>query len=332
MWEWAASRPRHGLKIGVRRLAWVETERNWRGRRSLRCLVSPVPAGAVRPSPIEPNLADPDAFAELLRSVTGPGKEWRLAGRTVASGVPRPISLILPDVSVRAVLLQLEHMPARPDERDALVRWRLGQEQLFPLAGTKVVFQELPRAPGSSDEGHSVLAVAVQEAILQQYETACEDLGLIPSAVGVASLKLFDLWLRSSGGRKRLAEDLLWVNAADGALTVFLFHQGRLVFLRTKLLADCDQHDSMDSGDVIAQAAEECALSIYACRQHHPRLTVKEAVVAGEDRHAALEAALRNELGVTTEQLQWEHAESLGWTRKGGSASLAGLSALAGVA
>ncbi len=88
----------------------------------------------------------------------------------------------------------------------------------------------------------------------------------------------------------------------------------------------------MDGEDVVFHIAKECADSIYACRQRHPNLAVKETVLAGEDRHTALEAALGDELGVRTEQLQWQHAESMGWVRKGGSASLAGLTALAGVA
>jgi hypothetical protein len=174
--------------------------------------------------------------------------------------------------------------------------------------------------------------VAIQEAILKQYESLCESLGLLPQEVGVTSFRLFNLWLKAAGGRKRLGRDLLWVSVSDGGLTCFVMQEGRLVFARTKLLsAEGLQGEEDLGGDLVDNIVEECAVSLRACREHHPGLNVTEIVLAGDSPFPMLEQALNSELGLSTERLDWEAVERLGWTHDGGSISWAALSVVAGV-
>ena len=116
MWGFAASRPRHCLKIGVQALAWGEAIRTWRGRYRYRCTLSPTPAGAIKLSPMDLNLTDLPAVENRLRSLAGPRRDIRFAGRVWLSSVPCPIVLLLPDLSVRATVLQLEQLPAQAEE------------------------------------------------------------------------------------------------------------------------------------------------------------------------------------------------------------------------
>ena len=131
MWGLTTSRPRQCLKIGAQALTWGEAIRTWRGRYRYRCLLSPTPVGAVKLSPMDLNLTDVSAVESRLRALAGPSRDLRFAGRVWLSGIPRPIVLLLPDLSVRAAVLQLEQLPAQPEEQEALIRWRLGQEQLL---------------------------------------------------------------------------------------------------------------------------------------------------------------------------------------------------------
>ena len=56
-WDWITSRPQYCLgKIGVHDLAWAEVHRNWRGRPRYQCIVSALPEGIVRLSPLEQNV------------------------------------------------------------------------------------------------------------------------------------------------------------------------------------------------------------------------------------------------------------------------------------
>jgi hypothetical protein len=236
MWEWVGNKPQRCLKIGVDAAAWVETEWNWRGRTQYRCVVSQLPDGLVKPSPVDPNLSDVVTLQGHIRALAGLEFEARRKGQSLLSGLPQRITLMLPDAAARAAVLHLDQLPASRDEREALIRWRLGQEQLFPLAGAKIVSRVFYAVPGEEYRAHTVLAVAIQESVLQQYEALCESVGLIPHDVGITSLRLFDLWRRASGGQQRRKTDFLWVTIADRALTTMVFQQGRLLFYRCKPL------------------------------------------------------------------------------------------------
>ncbi|MDE3221687.1 MAG: hypothetical protein KGO23_20220 [Nitrospirota bacterium] len=332
MWGLNASRPRQCLKIGAQALAWGEAVRTWRGHYRYRCVLSPTPAGAIKLSPMDLNLTDMPAVESRLRVLAGPSRSLRFAGRVWLSDVPRPIVLLLSDLSVRATVLQLEHLPAQAEEQEALIRWRLGQEQLLSLAGAKIVWQGFPSHGAENERSQAILVVAIQEAILKQYESLCESAGLLPQEVGVTSFRLFNLWLKTAGGRKRLGRDLLWVNVSDGGLTCFIMHEGRLVFVRTKLLSAEGLQDEKDpGGDLVDNIVEECAASLRACREHHPGLNVPEIVLAGDSPFPTLEQALNSELGLSTARLDWEAVERLGWTHDGGSTSWATLPVVAGV-
>src|SRR5262249_55438747 len=144
MWSLTSSRPRHCLKIGAQALAWGEAIRTWRGRYRYRCALSPAPIGAIKLSPMDLNLTDLPAVENRIRSLAGPRRDIRFAGRAWLSDVLRPIVLLLPDLSVRATVLQLGQLPTQTEEQEALIRWRLGQEHLLPLAAAKIAWQAFP--------------------------------------------------------------------------------------------------------------------------------------------------------------------------------------------
>lgn len=332
MWGLAASRPRQCLKVGAQALVWGEATRTWRGRYRYRCVLSPTPTGAIKLSPLDLNLIDMPAVESRLRSLVGPTRDHRFAGRVWLPDAPRAIVLLLPDLSVRATVLQLEQLPALAEEQEALIRWRLGQEQLLPLAGVKVVWQGFPSHGAGDQHAHAVLVVAIQETILKQYESLCESVGLLPQEVGVTSFRLFNLWLKAAGGRKRLGRDFLWVSVSDGGVTCFVMQEGRLVFVRTKLLsAEGFQNEEDSSRAWAGKIVEECAVSLRACREHHPALNVTEIVLVSDSPFPTLAQALNSELGLSTERLEWEAVERLGWTHDGGSTSWATLPVVAGV-
>ena len=332
MWGLGTSRPQHCLKIGAQALVWGEAVRTWRGRYRYRCVLSPTPTGAIKLSPMDLNLTDMPTVESRLRSLAGPSRDIRFAGRAWLSDVPRPIVLLLSDLSVRATVLQLEQFPAQAEEQEALIRWRLSQEQLLPMTGAKIVWQGFPSHGAGDERSHAIFVVAIQEAILKQYESLCESVGLLPQEVGVTSFRLFNLWLRAAGGRKRLGHDLFWVSISDGGLTCFVMQGGRLVFVRTKLLIGERLQGEEDlEEDLVNNIAEECAVSLRACLEHHPGLNVTEIVLASDSPFPTLEQALKRELGLSTERLDWEAVKRLGWTHDGGSTSWATLPVVAGV-
>ncbi|MEK7304918.1 MAG: hypothetical protein AAB034_02095, partial [Nitrospirota bacterium] len=140
-------------------------------------MTSPLPEGAVKPSPAEPNLAQLTLVEAKIHALVGPPQDVRILGHAVMANCPRPVTLLLPDAAVRAVVLHLDQLPARADEREALIRWRFGQEQLFPLTGTTMISQVFSGSPRATGGAQSVLAVAVHQSVLRQYESVCESVG-----------------------------------------------------------------------------------------------------------------------------------------------------------
>jgi hypothetical protein len=309
LWDWANRRPHSCVKIGSRDVAWAEVHRDWRGRARYRSAVASLPDGAIKLSPLEPNILNPETIREAIRELAAPVNQPNSGIRGFLAGLPRPVTLIVPDVAVRLALLHLQDLPARHEEREALVRWRLGQDQLLSMAGAKVFFQPLPAAERLTGAKNTVLAVVSQEAVLDQYEAACEAAGLLPQTVEVSSLALFNLWVHALGGLHRLGADFLWINVSDGGFTALVFHKGHLVFLRTKLQGASGNRSTgaSDQNTRIDRIITECAASVYAGQQHHPALAVTNIVITGLDAdHQELPDTLAKELGVTVKKLGWD--------------------------
>src|SRR6187551_1953487 len=289
MWFLSGSRPTQSLKIGGHALTWGESSKTWRGRHRYRCALSPIPSGVVKLSPIDGNVIDRGVLEERIRSLAGPPRRLRFFGRTLLSGLPRSVTLVLPDLAVRSTVLQLEQVPNRREEQEALIRWRLGQEQRLPLTGVKLHWEIFP--PRHPKQGvHMVLVIAIQESILAEYESACEAAGLLPQEVTVASFRLFDLWLKAAGGTRCLNRDLAWMTVSDGGLTCLIIHDGRPVFVRTKLLGG-DPHSGEDpaSHESLARIIRETELSVQTCQEHVPDLRLAQVVLVTEHDLPGLE-------------------------------------------
>ena len=330
MWEWATNRPQSCLKFGTDSIAWAETERNWRGQRRHTCVMSPLSDGMIKPSPTEENVSDPAVLADRLRALTSSGSVHQAVGGAIFSDLPRRIAVLLPDTAVRARILHLEQLPIRREERDALIRWRLGQEQLFPLSGAKVLFKVFHDRSGGKGPAHTVMTVAVQESVLKQYESLCESVGLIPQEVGITSLRIFDLWRRASSGSHWRNRTCLWVNISDRALTTIICQQGCLLFYRCKLLG-AEADEALTKPNMLNKILEECCASLEICQQQHPSAVVKEAVICADGDISAFQELIEAELRLSVEQLGWELVERLGRVAEGSHRGMTTLAAMAGV-
>jgi len=333
---WGNSRLHHCLKLGPREAAWAESSRNWWGRRRDRCRLTQLPPGLIQPSPVEPNITDSAALATRLRALIQPEARGRSAVHRLMAQVPRPVALIVPDLCVRGVIFRLDNVPTRSAEREALIRWRLGQEKLFPLVGAKVVSQPLSTKNGNLATGpQTVLAVAIQETVLHQYEAACEAVGLAPMQVDVVSFRLFNLWARAARGTGgNGAEDLLWLSLLDGGLTFLIFHAGQLVFLRSKLqlpgtriAGESSRLEAEQADRVVA----EIAASLLSCAETHPDLAAKRLILVSDGPQPGLARLISEEFGVEVEELGVAQAEAAGWNSADASVPRGVLPAIAGL-
>lgn len=330
MWDWIKHRPQRCLKFGADSIGWAERERNWCGRLHRRYVLSPLPAGVVNPSPTADNVPQPSTLASQVRALTGLEGKHRIKRGALLSELPRRIAVLLPDTAVRTTILYFDQVPIRRQEREALIRWRLGQEQIFPLNNARVVSQVFDNHGEGSERRYTVLAVAIQESVLRQYESLCESVGLIPSEVGITSLRLVDLWKQVSPGADWVGRDVLWMTLSDRSLTILVFQRGQIVFYRCKLLG-VDASAGLLTPDLLNRVLDECRASLEVCQQQHPSLDLHDAVICGDGEIASLQAELQEQLRLAAQPFGWKSIETLGWEARGSQQGMTSLAAIAGV-
>jgi hypothetical protein len=176
--------------------------------------VRPLKSGTIVPSFDKPNLAEPAELETALREV--------VAGLRLSE---KSVSCLIPDLSVRAVLLPFETLPAAEKEREKVVRWRVQKQMPLLAEDTRLVYEVLN---GSSPR---VFAVVVKESVVREYEAAFERLHYRVGRVGIPSLGLLDL-----AGSDDFRDSLL-VNLEENSLCLMGLVGGELSLYRLKPLA-----------------------------------------------------------------------------------------------
>ena len=179
--------PKAGLYITADRFCVVPLRRHL-GRLSYGDYVEqPLPSGSITPSSVEPNIHDPEQLTEILMDVVGNKKK------------PQSVALCLPDLCARTTILELATLPPKTQERQALIQWRL-QEKLNLSKGKSRISYQILSSPvngfaGSSDTNPSIrlLASAIQENIIEAYETICLNARLVPVSIHLASMAVFNM-------------------------------------------------------------------------------------------------------------------------------------------
>ncbi|HSK08290.1 MAG TPA: pilus assembly protein PilM [Vicinamibacterales bacterium] len=136
----------------------------------------PLPPGVVTPSLTGANVADGGALAGAVAQVLG-----RLGGR------PRWVSLVVPDTMAKVSLVRLEKVPARADDLDQLIRWHVRKTAPFRLEEAQLTWSAGAAAGDGSRE--YVVALA-RQAVVREYEAACEAAGATAGVVDLATFSL----------------------------------------------------------------------------------------------------------------------------------------------
>jgi hypothetical protein len=193
--------------------------------------MSELPSGLVQPSPAHLNISDLGEFQSRLQSLIEPYRGLRT------------ISVSLPDPSVRAVRLATPTQPVKGRDLEHLIRWHMEKIFLAPLGNAKISHQPISTSPPS------VLAVAIQQEILQQYEAAIRKAGIEPILMNISSLHLFNFYhdlllqLASPSGR------FMVLNLFDYNFTLMIFIEGVIDFIRIKGLTPPSSPNQLDGSD-----------------------------------------------------------------------------------
>jgi hypothetical protein len=262
-------RPLTVVEVRARSLGVVRLAREGR-RLALAAAASlDLPEGALRLSMTEPNLADPAAFTQALRSAL------ERAG-ALASG---RIGLVLPDPVARVVLLPATEMPGKSRAaNEELIRFRLRKSVPFDIREARVAFA----APGTRSED-PLLVTAIFKPVLDAYEGACRAAGVHAGLIELSGLAL----LNATFGALPPADRLL-INWDDGYVTLLLARGEWPIVVRTLTGAP-----AAEPGEVAREVAH--TVLYYRGRlagQHLERAVLRCTVLPPAEAAALIEPSL----------------------------------------
>jgi type IV pilus assembly protein PilM len=133
--------------------------------------------GAIAPGLNGPNVLDAAALRTALNGALG-----------AVAGKSRDVIVVLPDVAIRMVLLDFEALPAKPEEAEPVIRFRLKKSLPFDVEQA-VLSYDVARSNGNV----RVVAAVSPRAIIEEYETALRDAGYSPGVVLPSSLAALGL-------------------------------------------------------------------------------------------------------------------------------------------
>jgi type IV pilus assembly protein PilM len=134
---------------------------------------SSIAEGALLPSLHAGNLVNAEPVTSALRSALD-----QVAGRS------RTTTLVIPDAAVRVLILDFDTLPAKYDEADSIIRFRLKKLVPFDVDDAQVSYQTLSQKAGHT----SLLAAVVPKDVLAEYENALIAAGYEVGAVLPASM------------------------------------------------------------------------------------------------------------------------------------------------
>lgn len=197
-----------------------------------------IPSGSIRLSPVEPNILEREQVINNLQAIFGHRKG------------PQSVALCLPDLCARTTILEMASLPKSPKEQQALVEWRLQQDLKLSKEKMRVSYQILFSTSGvmkgkpNTEQPVRLLATAIQENIIEPYESTCLEAGLIPTSIHLASLAVFNLCrpimestLKQTAGRISFVPDTqFFLYLADWGFSLIAIRHQTPAFLRVKPL------------------------------------------------------------------------------------------------
>jgi type IV pilus assembly protein PilM len=123
--------------------------------------------GTVVPDLTELNVLQRQALSHAVEDVLA-----RVGGRT------RDVTAVLPDAVVRVVLLDFETLPAKREEAEAVVRFRLKKSLPFDVDKARVSYHAQ-----TAGAGLKLIAAVALTSVIEEYEAAFRDAGYTPGIV-----------------------------------------------------------------------------------------------------------------------------------------------------
>jgi len=156
---------------------------------------------------------------------------------------PQSVALSLPDICGRTTILTFPSFPTKRSEQDSVVRWRFHQDMNIATDKTRFDYRTVSTSKNQTNP-RQVLATAVQHDIIEQYEEACLEAGLLPNSVGLSGLDVCNFYQSTMPEFRRptkqasdaTEQEYLFLYLANWGFSFMAFRNTEPIFLRVKTL------------------------------------------------------------------------------------------------
>src|SRR5580693_4510979 len=131
------------------------------------CAASELAPGCVVPDMVEANLRDRGRILDSVRQTLD-----SLSGRS------RDVIAVLPDAAIRVVLLDFDSLPAKRDDAEGVVRFRLKKSLPFDVDKAKISYHTQ-----TSTTGVRLIAAVALTSVIEEYESVFREAGYSPGVV-----------------------------------------------------------------------------------------------------------------------------------------------------
>jgi type IV pilus assembly protein PilM len=222
------SRPSVAIDVGASRVVAVRLGAGSPPAASYA--VESLPAGAVVPGLMTPNIVDEGAVRQAVSRALD------------AIGRPRRLALVVPDAVAKVSLIRFEKVPTSGHDLEALIRWQMRKSVPFRVDEAQVTWAEGQSLEGGGRE--FVVAVSRRE-IVEQYEKVVSSGAAHVGLVDLATFNLVNLVLAQDA-----PDDWLLVHVAADSTTLAIVRRGQVIFYRQRGL---DAEESLE--DLVHQSA-----------------------------------------------------------------------------
>ena len=193
---------------------------------------APLAAGAVRPGLAEANFADRAVVATALRQAID-----KVAERE------KQLTLVVPDASVRVLILDFDSLPSKPQEAMPIVRFRLRKLAPFEVDDAAVSYQVMRQDQGQM----RVLVTVMPSDVRAEYEGAVRAAGYEPGVLLPSML--------ASLAALRAGAAALVVNRNGLSLTTAIANGDELLLHRTMELPESAAAQREDLAQAVSVAS-----------------------------------------------------------------------------
>lgn len=237
---------------------------------------SSLATGAVLPSLTGQNILQPQAVSEVISTGVS------------AIGQSRDVAVVVPDAAARIVLLDFESFPAKREEAEPVVRFRLKKSLPFDMEKASISYHA-----SRGTNGTRVIAAVMLRTVLDEYEAVFRGAGLEPGVVVPSTIAAL--------GAVDASRPTMLIKVDSATTSVAIVDQDQLLLYRTL---------ETDSSAVTPERLADDVYPSLIYFQDTYGVSIERVLLAGVADTAQFRSSLSQQTSASIEEISRSFADS----------------------